>query len=77
MKTVMKTFIWCLYIVAAPLILVFSIILLGYELISGCLTIKEAASAYWDGIKTGHKINMQNVDLIYGDDDNYLEGKEI
>ena len=76
MKTVMKIYIWGLYIVAAPLFLIFSIILLGVELINGCLTIKEAANAYWDGIKLGHQINMQKIELIYGDDD-YLEGKEI
>ena len=69
MKTVLKVYIWTMYILAAPFALVCSLIVVPWCLIKskGVLSLAEGLKAYVEGFKEGHRINMANIDEICGE----------
>jgi len=78
MKTLLKVYVYIMYILALPVFLVFSAVVLVHnaiECIKDCgeWNVNEALKAYAEGIVTGHKINMARIEDIYSDDEGYQE----
>lgn len=76
MKTLLKVYIYVMYVAALPLFLVFSAVLLVWNAIEnikdyGEWDIKEAFKAYAEGIMEGHQINMARIEHL--DDDEFQE----
>lgn len=70
MKTVLKVYMWIMYILAAPFALVCSLIVVPWCLIKskGGLGFVDGVKAFVEGCKEGHRINMENIDEICGED---------
>lgn len=79
MKTLLKVYIWIMYIVALPVFLVFSTIALVYYSIkdykcTGEWAFIEALKVYCEGCMTGHKINMARIEDVFADEGYKEEG---
>ena len=78
MKTLLKVYLYVMYIAALPLFLAFSAVLLVWNAIE-CLkdcgewNAKESFKAYAEGIMEGHHINMAKIEEIYPEDEGYHE----
>lgn len=78
MRTLLIVYLYVMYIVALPLFLVFSAVLLVWNAIE-CLkdcgewSIKEALMAYAGGIVEGHHINMAKIEDACSEEDSYHE----
>jgi hypothetical protein len=78
MKTIKMIYVWSIYIVSTPIILLFgiaSIIYLTIKEIIDCgvfETVKGYIGSFIDGIKNGHKSNMMYVN---GEQNNFTKGE--
>ena len=71
-KTLMKAFIWAMYIVCLPLLVLFTLVVwIGASISSkrsyGEFDFMFNIKALFDGYHMGHKYNMANVDAIFDD----------
>lgn len=78
MKTLLKIYVWVMYIIALPVFLVFSITMLLWNSIEnyrdcGEWEFKEFTKEYCEGIVIGHNINMERIEDIFSDDEGYHE----
>ena len=78
MKSVLKAYIWIVYIISLPVFLVYSLILIIHAVYANVRDLGEAdvtdtIKAYVSGCIVGHKINMARIEDIYSDDDGCKE----
>lgn len=78
MKTLLKVYIWIMYLVALPVFLVFSTVIVMWNAIvtlkdAGEWCLNDTLKAYCEGLVIGHKINMARIEDIYSDDDGCKE----
>ena len=69
MKNMLKVYLWSMYILCAPLIVLWSIFLITWTCIRnkidfGEFAVKDMVKAYLEGMKEGHQMNMCNIELI-------------
>lgn len=69
MKTLAKVFVYMVYVVTSPLILIFSIVVLAWACVKckrefGEFDVKGNIKEYVSGMKEGHQINMSNINSI-------------
>lgn len=69
MKTLLKVYIWMLYVVSLPVFVPFAIILLVSHVIRnkidfGKFEVVEALKIFAEGCKEGHYINMCKIEHI-------------
>ena len=79
MKTLLKVYLYVMYIAALPLFLAFSAVLLVWnavECIKDCgeWNVAEALKAYKDGIMEGHAINLARIESACDDEGCQEEG---
>ena len=69
MKTFAKVFVYMVYVVTSPLILIFSIVVLAWACVKckrefGEFDAKGNIKEYVNGMKEGHQNNMSNINSI-------------
>ena len=69
MKTLAKVFVYMVYVVTSPLILIFSMAILAWACVKckrefGEFDVKGNIKEYVSGMKEGHQINMSNINSI-------------
>lgn len=79
MKTLLKAYIWTMYILSLPVFLIYSLVLLAhfvYEDVkeTGKADVFGTLKVYIEGCVIGHKINMARIDDLYPENEVEEEG---